>query len=56
MVYSNESSTQTSSQFDPVEHATVEASWGEVLTRDNNELLRTLGTMPVSQMIDTVNK
>lgn len=37
--------------LDPVEHAVVEATWGEVFTRDNQELLKSLGATPLSKLM-----
>jgi hypothetical protein len=42
---------------DPVEHAVVEATWGEVFTREDPVLLQALGTMSLHDMAEkTINR
>lgn len=41
----------SSQMLDPVEHAVVEATWGEVFTNDNRELLKSLGAVPMTRLM-----
>ena len=38
-------------QIDPVEHAVVEAGWGEALIGDKSDLLRHLGARPLADFV-----
>ena len=37
--------------LDPIEHAAIEASWGGPFIQDNSELLKKLGSKPISQIV-----
>lgn len=49
----NELNNQNPSyMLDPVEHAVVEASWGEILSGDRSELVRGLGIATLHQLVE----